>query len=80
MVISQVFSLGGLGSWDFFLFLLLKIFGLNIGEDFIPHKLAVFLDEEIPELKSIQFKYPEDYIKILDDEIGISNTITIEMV
>ena len=54
--------------------------GLNIGEDFIPHKLAVFLDEEIPELKSIQFKYPEDYIKILDDEIGISNTITIEMV
>ena len=54
--------------------------GLNIGEDFIPHKLAVFLDEEIPELKSIQFKYPEDYIEILDDEIGISNTITIEMV
>lgn len=54
--------------------------GLNIGEDFIPHKLAVFLDEEIPELKSIQFNYPEDYIPILDDEIGTSNTIIIEMV
>lgn len=54
--------------------------GLNIGEDFIPHKLAVFLDEEIPELKSIQFKYPEDYIPIVDEEIGVSNTITIEMV
>lgn len=54
--------------------------GLNIGEDFIPHKLAVFLDEEIPELKSIQFKYPEDYIAIRDEEIGKTNTITIEMV
>lgn len=54
--------------------------GLNIGEDFIPHKLAVFLDAEIPELKSIQFKYPEDYIAIRDEEIGKTNTITIEMV
>lgn len=54
--------------------------GLNIGEDFIPHKLAVFLDEEIPELKNIEFNYPEDYITILDEEIGVSNEITIEMV
>ena len=54
--------------------------GLILGEDFIPHKLAVFLDEEISELKNITFKYPEDYISILDEEIGVSNEITIEMV
>lgn len=53
--------------------------GLVLGEDFIPHKLAVFLDEEITELKNISFNYPEDYIPILDEEIGVSNTITIEM-
>ena len=40
---------------------------------------AVFLDDEIPELKNITFNYPEDYIPILDEEIGVSNTITIEM-
>lgn len=54
--------------------------GLNIGEDFIPHKLAVFLDEEIPELKNIDFNYPNDYLKIADEEIGVSNSITVEMV
>ena len=54
--------------------------GLYLGEDFIPHKLAVFLDEEIPELKNITFNYPEDYIQILDEEIGVSNEITIEMI
>ena len=54
--------------------------GLLLGEDFIPHKLAVFLDDEIPELKNINFNYPVDYIQILDEEIGASNTITIEMV
>ena len=53
--------------------------GLYLGEDFIPHKLAVFLDDEIPELKNITFKYPEDYVQILDDEIGVSNNIEIEM-
>ena len=54
--------------------------GLYLGEDFIPHKLAVFLDDEIAELKNINFNYPEDYIKILDDEIGVSNNIEIEMI
>lgn len=54
--------------------------GLNIGEDFIPHKLAVFLDEEIPELKNINFNYPETHIEITDEEQGKSNEITIEMV
>lgn len=54
--------------------------GLLLGEDFIPHKLAVFLDDEIPELKNINFNYPRDYIQILDEELGKSNTITIEMI
>ncbi|KZX11383.1 baseplate J-like protein [Methanobrevibacter oralis] len=54
--------------------------GLLIGEDFIPHKLAVFLDNEINELKSISFDFPENFIEILDEEIGVSNNITIEMI
>ena len=54
--------------------------GLNLGEDFIPHKLAVFLDEEIPELKNITFTKPVDYIQILDDEKGVSDDITVEMI
>jgi len=54
--------------------------GLELGEDFIPHKLAVFLDGEIPELKNITFNYPTDYIPILDEEKGVSNNIVIEMV
>ena len=54
--------------------------GLMIGEDFIPHKLAVFLDEEILELKNIQFRYPDDYVSIGDDEIGFANNISIEMI
>lgn len=54
--------------------------GLSIGEDFIPHKLAVFLDDEIPELKNISFNYPLDYISILDDEIGKSNNINVSVI
>ena len=54
--------------------------GLILGEDFIPHKLAVFLDDEIPELKNINFHTPEDYVTILDEEVGTSNIITIEMI
>lgn len=54
--------------------------GLVLGEDFIPHKLAVFLDDEIPELKNINFSFPEDHVTILDDEIGVTNSIYIEMI
>ena len=54
--------------------------GLYLGEDFIPHKLAVFLDDEIPELQNINFNYPTDYVVILDEEIGVSRNITIEMI
>ena len=53
---------------------------LGIGEDFIPHKLAVFLDDEIPEVKNIQFNYPADYVEIADDEICVCNNISIEMI
>lgn len=54
--------------------------GLYLGEDFIPHKLAVFLDIEVPELKNIEFNYPTGYVKISDEEVGVSNNITIEMI
>ena len=54
--------------------------GLALGEDFIPHKLAVYLDNEVPELKNIDFSYPTEPITISDEEIGVSNNITIEMV
>ena len=54
--------------------------GLALGEDFIPHKLAVYLDKEVPELKNIDFKYPLEPITITDEEIGVSNNITIEMI
>ena len=54
--------------------------GLGIGEDFIPHKLAVFLDEQISEVKDINFTLPTEYITILDEEIGVSNNIVIEMI
>lgn len=54
--------------------------GLELGEDFIPHKLAVFLDEEISELKNITFNFPTDYIPISDEEMGVTNDITIEMI
>jgi uncharacterized phage protein gp47/JayE len=49
--------------------------GLTIGEDFIPHKCSVFIDKEIPELKTIKFTYPEEYIVIADDEIATSEKI-----
>lgn len=54
--------------------------GLLIGEDFISHKLAVFIDSEISEIKDIHFDYPESYISITDEEKGKSNNISIEMV
>ena len=54
--------------------------GLGLGEDFIPHKLAVFLDDAIPELKNITFTTPSDYITIADDEKGVSDDIVIEMI
>ena len=54
--------------------------GLMIGEEFIPHKLSVFLDDEVPELKNIEYNYPDDYIQILDEEIAVSQNVTVEMI
>lgn len=54
--------------------------GLFLGEDFIPHKLGVFLDSEISELKNIEFNYPKSYIVIEDEEVGVSNNIDIDVV
>lgn len=42
--------------------------GMSIGEDFIPHKLSVFLDSEISELKNIGFNYPNRVISVSDEE------------
>ncbi len=41
---------------------------MKLGEDFIPHKLAVFLDKEIFELKNITFNYPTSPVTISDEE------------
>ena len=54
--------------------------GLSIGEDFIPYKLGSFLDDEIPELKNIEFNHPSEPITITDEEIGTANIIEIEMI
>lgn len=42
--------------------------GLKIGEDFIPYKLGVFLDNKVPELKNISFKSSEESVSISDEE------------
>lgn len=52
---------------------------MKLGEDFIPHKLAVYLDNEIPELKNIDFSYPEAPITINDEEKSVAGTIEITM-
>ena len=52
---------------------------MSLGEDFIPHKLAVFLDKEIAELKNIEFSYPEAPITITDEEKCVTGNIEIKM-
>ncbi|MDO5849321.1 MAG: baseplate J/gp47 family protein [Methanobrevibacter sp.] len=52
---------------------------LKIGEDFIPHKLAVWLDNNISELKNIQFDYPKQPVEVLDDESCFVGDIEINM-
>ena len=53
--------------------------GLSIGEDFIPHKLQVFLDKEINELKSIKFNYPSQPVVVNDEEQCFAREINIVM-
>lgn len=52
---------------------------MRLGEDFIPHKLAVYLDREIPELKNIEFAYPEAPITITDEEKCVTGNVEIIM-
>lgn len=49
--------------------------GLTLGEDFIPHKCSVFLDQQINELKSISFS--SDYISVAPDEKAVSGIINV---
>ena len=49
--------------------------GLTLGEDFIPHKCSVFLDNMIPELKSVSFT--DSYIAISEDEKAVAGEINI---
>ena len=53
--------------------------GLEIGEDFIPYKLGVYISQKVPEVKNIAFKYPVNPITITDEQLGKSNEISIEM-
>lgn len=50
---------------------------LGIGEDFIPHKLSVYLDKQIPELKDIKFTYPLEYISLNSEEIASNGSIDV---
>lgn len=53
--------------------------GLVIGEDFIPHKLMVFVDNEISELKDISVDNPSQYISIGEEQIGSTDSITVDI-
>ena len=52
---------------------------MRLGEDFIPHKLGVYLDREISELKNIEFSYPEQVVTINDEEKCVAGNIEIKM-
>ena len=52
---------------------------MRLGEDFIPHKLGVYLDREIPELKNIEFSYPEAPVTITDEEKCVVGNVEIIM-
>ena len=59
----------------------IKVFieDMKLGEDFIPHKLGVYLDRVIPELKNIEFSYPEAPITISDEEKCVTGNVEIIM-
>ena len=52
---------------------------MRLGEDFIPHKLGVYLDKVIPELKNIEFSHPEAPVTISDEEKCVAGEIKIVM-
>lgn len=51
---------------------------IGIGEDYIPHKLGVYLDNNIHELKNITFN-DDSVITVQDDEKAILNDVQIDM-
>ena len=53
--------------------------GMIIGEDFIPHKLGVFIDREITELKNIVFSNPTEPISVNNEEKCVAGEIIIKM-
>ena len=53
--------------------------GMIIGEDFIPHKLGVFIDKEISELKNIVFSNPTEPLSVNNEEKCVAGEIIIEM-
>jgi uncharacterized phage protein gp47/JayE len=53
--------------------------GMELGEDFIPYKLGVYISRKVPEVKNIGFKYPLSPIEISDEQLCRSNEITVEM-
>ena len=52
---------------------------LKIGEDFIPHKLSVYIDRFIPELQDILFDYPTMSVSVSDEEQCELGDVTIIM-
>lgn len=53
--------------------------GVTIGEDFIPHKLGVFIDREIAELKNVVFSTPTVPLAVNNEEKCVAGDIIIEM-
>lgn len=53
--------------------------GMAIGEDFIPHKLGVFIDKEVSELKNIVFSQPSYPVSVNNEEQCIVRDVVIEM-
>ncbi len=51
--------------------------GLTIGEDFIAHKCYVFVDSEVPELKTIEFVGFGNYFPVSDVEIAEAGVINV---
>ena len=53
--------------------------GLLIGDDFIPHKLSVYLDKEISELKNITISNPPSPITVNNEQIAHIEAENIEI-
>lgn len=50
---------------------------LNIGQDFIPFKLGVYINDNIPEVKDVSFTLPEKPVVVDDESIITLTNITV---